>query len=146
MASGLVWFSGTGTPTLATSDHSKALLTNPSDSGKVVTILLEVFFASQPVFVNGFINPTTALPTTNRTVHNGIFDGRAHSGQITFKHDVSATPISGGIPLSAALGVGAGSPVLIPGPFIMPPGNSLGFDAQATGNTQYALSLSWVEV
>lgn len=146
VSSGLVWFAGTGTVSLATSDHSKVLITNLISSSKTLIITQLTFFASQPVFVNGFITPTTGLPTTTKLINNAIFDGRVYDGPTTLKADVSTTALSGGIAVGATLGVGAGLATQITGPLILPPGNIFGMDAQATGNTTFAASLSWIEL
>lgn len=143
-AAGFAWFSGSGEMTLTTSDYFRCSFKNNSLTKTIAVAQLNLS-ATSSIFVASRLNATTNLPAGVRTVHNSIFDGRAYTGDVQVRADVSTLEPGGGTLLSSALAIGVGAPSNIPGPFIFPPGYSLTVWGHANGNNSASVNWSWIE-
>lgn len=143
---GYAWFSGTGILTSSANDTIKMTIENPIGSGVNVNIARIRLMADTTHIVKVWLNPTTALPASARSIHNAILDGRSYTGDTLVKADVGVI-MSGGTEFSVTFGVGGqGGDVVIDGPFVLPPGNILGLGTHVQpGLVEGAFNIIWEE-
>lgn len=143
---GYAWFVGTGILTSSGNDTIKMTIENPIGSGVNVNIARMRLMADTTHIVKLWLNPSTALPSASRTIHNAILDGRVYGGDTLVKSGVGVV-MSGGTELSTTFGVGGqGGDVIIEGPLVLPPGNMLGLGTHVQpGIVEGAFNILWEE-
>lgn len=142
---GELWFAGTGVVNFTTAQYLRVLFSNPLGSGKIIYINLLRFFADRTAFVSVMLDPTTDLPVTSKLITGAIL-GVPYAGVTSFKSDIAAVPISGGVAASTCFALGSGSDSQIPGPFILNPGRTIGLNCSAGGLTTGFSNIRWIEI
>lgn len=142
---GEVWFSGVTKTAVAQNTRLSFTIKNPQANTTHAVLLHMFLFASSSVYFDTHLDPTINLPTTSVGVRNVIMDGRAYSGLIEFRADTAVNELSGGVTLPIGIGAGSGAMTSIAGPVIVPPGHTIGFHTLAAGNTDVAMSFTFIE-
>lgn len=142
---GDVWYSGIQKTALAQNGKLNFTIKNPDTNPSYVVLVHMFLFASSSVYFDAHLDPTTNLPTSALDVRNVIMDGRTYTGLVEFKANTSANELSGGATLPIGIGAGAGAMTAIDGPVIIPPNHMLGFHTLAAGNTDVAMSFTFIE-
>lgn len=124
----------------------KMLLQNPVGSGKTLHVFrLDLFSSAQIGFFSFLINPTTALPTTARTINNHFIGHPTLSVAKAFA-DVG-TAMSGGSDSGIVIPVPSGTfnKLKLEAPYIISPGVALAIQATFTAATACVVTADWLE-
>lgn len=121
-------------------------LGNPVGSGRTMHVYrLDLFSSAQFAFFSFLINPTTALPTTARTVNNH-FVGHPNVSVAKAFADVGAA-MSGGSDSGIIIPVPSGNAnkIKLEAPFIISPGITLALQATFAAATSTVVTADWTE-
>jgi hypothetical protein len=147
LASGRMYFGGSGKMSLAVAGNLRAVLQNPADSGRVMYVARMVVTTTAMGWADLFVNPTVGVPTsTPRPVTNAII-GQNTSPKGVIRADTDTTTALGG---GWNTGVSIGSPggqrtnLDLP-PFVLAPGVTLGFNNAFAGAADVSMSVFWWE-
>jgi hypothetical protein len=144
--SGRLWLSGSGRVAIGANNRLKMTISNPGGSGKMVRFHQWRLVATNAVWCELFINPTTNLPVTSRPIGSNIIDGRSHDGAVVVRSGIDGVEMEGGIKSSVAFGLGAAGRVENEDPIIVAPGYTFAFDTHSANNVDASFSLSWFEL
>jgi hypothetical protein len=147
---GRFFLASTGKLALAAAGNARATFANPAGSGRNIYLARIASLASAgPAWATVLINPTAGLPATAARRHlNALVSGADTQGVGVMKADVNlTTPLSGGTDTGVVIGIPAGSRVALDlPPFVLLPGQTLGFNLPFTGAADAVMSLYWAEV
>jgi hypothetical protein len=139
------FLAGSGRLTLGAAGNFRALLRNPSASGRNLYLVRLALLSTALAWGDVRVNPTTGLPTAARTSHNAILGAAAASGELLA--DVNAiTAIGGGTLLSTTIAVPVSQRVQLDlPPFVLAPGVSVGLNFNVLGAADASISGYWYE-
>lgn len=143
---GNAFFASSGNQTLAVAGNLRATFSNPSGNSRSCYIFKIQAWASSSVMAHLYVNPTTGLPATTKTV-NKINLGSSASTTVTVSADTSTTTaLAGGTDSGLDIPVTTGSvqPMELD-PFVIPPGITVGFNIPFTGAGNGVLTIYWYE-
>lgn len=138
---------GTGPLVLTVAGNIRATITNPTGSGKNVSIFRLVWFANAMGEANLFINPTVGLPATAaRPRLNAIAGLGGGVGEVRADTDAT-TALSGGTSTGVVVGLGANTREAIDlPPIVLTPGNTLGISVPISATSSRSLlTVLWFE-
>lgn len=143
---GLAFMSSSGKLTLLAAGHLRFTISNPAGSTRSLYLYKVSADASAgPAWATPIINPATGLPAASRPIVNKLLGGPV--AVATVAADTHTTdPLGGGTATGVALGVYSGtSTVDFDAPWIISPGNSVGFNVPFAGAADAAFAVHWYE-
>lgn len=147
VAQGRFFLAGSGRVTLAAAGNLRGLITNPTGSGRTVSVVRFAGFATATGYAQLFLNPTTGLPATAaRPIANAVMGGGlAPVASLTVDTNLT-TALSGGTDLGLVIGIPGNSRTSIDfPPVVLSPGVSLGLNVPFAGAADSTLSIYWWE-
>jgi hypothetical protein len=147
VAGGRFYVAGTGKRELAVSGHVRAVIENPTGSGRTVNVVRLAGLATGTGWADMFLNPTTGVPiSTARPVTNAIMGGGQAPVAVVRADTHALTALSGGTATGATLGVPSGAPFPLDlPPLVLAPGVTLGLTVAFAVSASLALSIYWYE-
>lgn len=146
VAGGRFYLAGSGQLTLAAAGNVRALIANPAGSGRNLSIVRVVVFATAVGYATVYINPTTGLPSGPRAPMNALVGGgEAAVGTVNIDTHLT-TSLAGGVETSEVIGIPSNSRISIDlPPFVLAPGVSLGINVPFAGAADAVMSAYWFE-
>ena len=139
---------GSGKISLAVAGNFRAILRNPSTSGKTIKLHRISAFGTSTGWASILINPTTGLPITAARPSLNAIVGGGVAGIAEVKADAdTTTPLGGGTDTGIVLGIAGGqrTELNLP-PLIIAPGVALGFNVPFAGAADVTLAVYTTEV
>lgn len=139
------FLAGSGRLTLAVAGNMRGVFTNPSGSGRRVSLVRVAAVSTVMAWMDLRLTPTTGIPASTRTPFNAVLGGAAPVA--TLAADTNATTaVGGGTLLSSTLALPANArqSIDLP-PIVMSPGVSLGMNINLIAAADGSFSLYWIE-